>query len=97
MGGKGVGCRIRTGVQIRSAVELRNLECPLYLPGITGNSKALQRFRDGVVRIWRKWLTRRRRRGSRSWIVVNRLLAHYALPAAIAVHSVCRRVSQPVT
>jgi len=65
--------------------------------GITGNSKALQRFRDGVVRIWRKWLARRRRRGVLSWVVVNRLLARYALPAAIAVHSVCRRVSEPVT
>jgi RNA-directed DNA polymerase len=65
--------------------------------GITGNSQALQRFRDGVVRIWGKWLARRRRRGFRSWAVMNRLLARYALPAAIAVHSVCRRVSQPVT
>jgi RNA-directed DNA polymerase len=65
--------------------------------GITGNSKALQCFRDGVVRIWRKWLARRRRRGFLSWVAVNRLLARYALPAAIAVHSVCRRVSKPVT
>jgi RNA-directed DNA polymerase len=65
--------------------------------GITGNSLLLQRFRDGVVRIWRKWLARRRRRGFLSWAVFDRLLKRYVLPAAIAVHSVCRRVSEPVT
>jgi RNA-directed DNA polymerase len=65
--------------------------------GITGNSCRLQAFRNGVVRIWRKWLARRRRRGFLSWAVFGRLLKRYALPAAIAVHSVCRRVSEPVT
>ena len=47
--------------------------------------------------IWGKWLARRHRRGFLSWVVVNRLLVRYALPAAIAVHSVCRRVSEGVT
>jgi group II intron reverse transcriptase/maturase len=65
--------------------------------GITGNSRRLQAFRDAVVRIWRKWLARRRRRGFLSWDVLNRLLQRYPLPAAIAVHSVCRRVGEPMT
>jgi RNA-directed DNA polymerase len=65
--------------------------------GITGNGLALQRFRDGVVRIWRKWLARRRRRGSLSWAVFTRLLKRYMLPAAVVVHSVYRRVGEPVT
>lgn len=65
--------------------------------GITGNSCRLKAFRDGVVRIWRKWLARRRRRGLLSWDVLTRLLQRYPLPAAIAVHSVCRRVGESRT
>ena len=58
--------------------------------GITGNSFALSRFRAAVVRIWQKWLSRRRRRGFLSWVVFDRLLRRYPLPPAIALHSVCR-------
>jgi len=58
--------------------------------GITGNSFALSRFRAAVVRIWQKWLSRRRRRGFLSWVVFDRLLRRYPLPPAIAIHSVCR-------
>ena len=47
--------------------------------------------------VWKKWLARRRRRGFLSWAVFGRLLERYPLPAALAVHSVCRRVSEPVT
>jgi RNA-directed DNA polymerase len=65
--------------------------------GITGNGLAIQRFRDGVVRIWRKWLSRRRRRGYLSWTTFGRLLKRYVLPAALVVHSVYRRASQAVT
>jgi RNA-directed DNA polymerase len=65
--------------------------------GITGNGTALQCFRDGVVRIWRKWLARRRRCGFLSWAVLTQLLERYPLPAARVVHSVYRRVGEPVT
>jgi group II intron reverse transcriptase/maturase len=65
--------------------------------GITGNGVAIQRFRDGVVRIWRKWLSRRRRRGYLSWTTFGRLLKRYVLPAALVVHSVYRRASKAVT
>jgi RNA-directed DNA polymerase len=65
--------------------------------GITGNSPALSRFRAAVQRTWRQWLSRRRRRGFLSWTTFARLLKRYPLPAAIAVHSVCRPVGQPVT
>jgi len=65
--------------------------------GITGNSTAIQRFRDAVIRIWKKWLTRRRRGGFLSWDWLGRLLKRYVLPAAIAVHSVYRRAREPVT
>lgn len=65
--------------------------------GITGNGLSLQWFHEGVTRIWRKWLARRRRRGFLSWADFARLLQRYALPPVRVVHSVCRRVSEAVT
>jgi RNA-directed DNA polymerase len=58
--------------------------------GITGNGGALHRFRDAVLGLWRKWLSRRSRAAPLSWDQYNLLLRHYPLPAAIVVHSVCR-------
>ena len=69
--------------------------CAYY--GITGNSLLLQRFRHAVLRLWRKWLGRRRRHGFLSWTNFVRLLRVYPLPPAIAVHSVCRRAGEPAT
>jgi RNA-directed DNA polymerase len=62
--------------------------------GITGNSFAIARFRYEVLRLWRKWLLRRRRawRGTFDWF--RRLLTRYPLPFAVTVHSVCRRVAK---
>jgi RNA-directed DNA polymerase len=58
--------------------------------GITGNGGALHRFRDAVMRVWRKWLSRRSRCGTMPWERFNRLLQRYPLPPALVVHSVCR-------
>jgi RNA-directed DNA polymerase len=63
--------------------------------GITGNGGALHRFRDAVLRAWRKWLSRRTRGNSISWDHFTRLLARYPLPPALVVHSVCRPVAKP--
>lgn len=63
--------------------------------GITGNGEALSVFRDGVVRLWKKWLQRRTRRGFLSWAHFQRLLRRYPLPLAVVVHSVYRRVGKP--
>ena len=65
--------------------------------GITGNGEALSRFRDAVVRLWKKRLQRRKRSGFLSWAHFGRLLARYVLPAARVVHSVYRRARQPAT
>jgi RNA-directed DNA polymerase len=65
--------------------------------GITGNGLAIQRFREAVLRIWKKWLARRRRRGFLSWDRFGRLLKRYVLPPAIVVHSVYRQAREPVT
>ena len=58
--------------------------------GITGNSVALSRFRWFVTGIWRKWLSRRRRRGTIPWDQFYRLLGRYPLPPLVAIHSVYR-------
>jgi hypothetical protein len=64
--------------------------------GITGNSMALVRFRRAATWIWKRWLSRRRRRGSRmTWDRLKRFLERHPLPAALAVHSVCRPVAVP--
>ena len=61
--------------------------------GITGNGGALHRFRDGVVRLWRKWLSRRARGDPFSWDRFNLLLGRYPLPAAVVVHSGYRQAA----
>jgi RNA-directed DNA polymerase len=63
--------------------------------GITGNSHALARFRDEVRQVWRKWLSRRKRGNPLPWTEYARLLQRYPLPAALAVHSVCRPQRSP--
>jgi group II intron reverse transcriptase/maturase len=63
--------------------------------GITGNASALSRFKYEVTRVWRKWLSRRKRGSSITWDTFNRLLERYPLPAAQVVHSVYRRAAKP--
>lgn len=64
--------------------------------GITGNSIALNRFREEVKRQWWKWLGRRRSGNRPTWNWFIRLQARYPIPNAVAVHSVCRRRSEGV-
>jgi group II intron reverse transcriptase/maturase len=56
--------------------------------GITGNFFSLQDFLEGTRRIWRRWLSRRRRGGPLSWPEFLRLEQRYGLPRARVVHSV---------
>jgi group II intron reverse transcriptase/maturase len=59
--------------------------------GITGNFEALQRFRDAVRRLWRRWLSRRSGGYSTlAWDYFARVLQAYPLPPARVVHSVYR-------
>ncbi len=62
--------------------------------GITGNSVALSRFRWFVIGIWRKWLSRRRRKGTIPWDQFYRKLGRYPLPPPVAIHSTCRPVAR---
>jgi RNA-directed DNA polymerase len=60
--------------------------------GVTGNCSSLNRMREIVVRIWRKWLSRRSWKGRFGWASLWGLLERMPLPAARVVHSVYRRV-----
>lgn len=59
--------------------------------GITGNFKALARFRRGVERIWRHWLDRRSNRAQMNWDIFKKLLQRYPLPKPRVVHSYYHR------
>jgi hypothetical protein len=56
--------------------------------GITGNGRALARFRHEVRRQWRKWLNRRSQAARLSWAAFARLVQRYPLPPARVVHSI---------
>src|ERR1700751_1493142 len=54
--------------------------------GISGNIKRLRWYAYQVVRIWKKWLSRRDRRRRLHWHRLNDLLTRHPLPAARIVH-----------
>ena len=61
--------------------------------GITGNSVALSAFRWAEIGIWRKWLSRRRRRGTIAWDHFTQMLKRYPLQPPIVIHSNYRPVA----
>jgi len=63
--------------------------------GVTGNVRALSRFRREVERAWRKWLGRRSGKAHSSWEKFGPLLARYPLAPPRIVHSVYRRAAIP--
>jgi RNA-directed DNA polymerase len=57
--------------------------------GITGNGPWLKKFKQGVRRIWQKWLHRRSRSSTdMPWDRFMRLLERYRLPPTRVVHSI---------
>jgi RNA-directed DNA polymerase len=57
--------------------------------GITGNDRWLRKFREGVKKIWQKWLHRRSRSSTdMPWDRFTRLLQRYRLPPVRIVHSI---------
>ena len=56
--------------------------------GMTGNSQALHRYRWAALLLWRQWLRRRSQRAPMPWDRYKRLLRHYPVPNARAVHSI---------
>jgi RNA-directed DNA polymerase len=63
--------------------------------GVIGNHGSLQRFHYEVVHLWRKWLSRRKRRGQLSWSRFLGCLRIFVLPWPRASGVTVR--SQPVT
>lgn len=63
--------------------------------GITGNSKALGRFRYEVVKRWRAWLGRRSQRARMTWERMKRLLAKYPLARTVCYASKLRHAASP--
>lgn len=57
--------------------------------GVIGNLLCLQRFRYEVLRVWRTWLSRRRRRGTWPWARFNAFLRRVPLPWPRAAPSPC--------
>jgi hypothetical protein len=55
--------------------------------GVIGNLRCLSRFRYEVMRSWRKWLSRRKRRGRLTWSRFNELLKAFPLPRPRAAAS----------
>src|SRR5262245_39106228 len=54
--------------------------------GITGNARRLRWYANQVERIWRKWLSRRDRRGRFPWNRLAEILKRHPLPPARIVH-----------
>jgi len=62
--------------------------------GLTGNFEALVAFRWTVVRMWKKWLSRRSQRAYLSWEQFEVLLERFPLPRARVVHSIYRAAAK---
>ena len=93
----GQWCRAHRHWSLRDqhAALSRKLQGHYAYYGITGNAKALQRFRYEVERRWRKWLDRRSWRGRMRWERFGGLRKTYPLPQVCVVHSVSRCVANP--
>jgi group II intron reverse transcriptase/maturase len=82
-------------IKLQHAAMSRKLKGHFGYYGITGNSRALARFRHEAIRSWRKWLDRRGQRKSMPWSRFSRMLERYPLPPARAVHSIYRHAASP--
>jgi RNA-directed DNA polymerase len=54
--------------------------------GITGNIRQVNRYRQQVTKLWRKWLERRTRAKRLTWARFNAFLVRHPLPRAMIVH-----------
>ncbi len=63
--------------------------------GITGNWRALTRFRYEVRWAWRMWLNRRSAKARMTWERFERLVERYPLPAPVVRHWLRPRAANP--
>lgn len=83
-------CREHLHEPLREQVEQlgRKLKGHFGYYGLTGNYRSLLWFREGVIKIWRKWLARRGDPKGMSWKRMHKLLKSFYLPEARVVHSI---------
>jgi RNA-directed DNA polymerase len=67
--------------------------CAYY--GITGNGRRLWCFRNELLGVWRKWLSRRSQCSLVRWSAFTDLQLRYPLPPALVVHSIHRQGAKP--
>jgi RNA-directed DNA polymerase len=63
--------------------------------GVTGNARALGRYRQLAERTWRVWLNRRSQRARVTWEYYTQLLRRYPLLSPRVVHSIYPRAANP--
>ncbi len=63
--------------------------------GITGNFRAIERYRTQVQNLWKRWLGRRSHRARMTWERFQRILKRYPLPKARVIHSIYRLAANP--
>ena len=75
-------CRLNRHLPVREQYEMltRKLRGHYQYYGVLDNRSSLQRFYYEVVCQWRKWLSRRKRRGQLSWAGYLGLLRVFVLP-----------------
>jgi group II intron reverse transcriptase/maturase len=78
--------------QVRTLARKFKGHCGYY--GITGNSRALGRFRHELLTTWYKWLSRRSQR-RKPWEWFSATVKRLRFPAAVCVHSVLRPAASP--
>lgn len=85
-------------LEVQQAALSRKLRGHYAYYGITGNAERLGYFHCMVIRLWRKWLSRRSQRGRvlANWERFQRLLSRYPLPLPVAIHSVYRQAARPL-
>jgi len=86
-------------LEVQQAALSRKLRGHYAYYGITGNAERLGYFHQQVIRLWRKWLSRRSQRGRvlANWERFQRLLVRYPLPLPVAIHSVYRQAARPLS
>jgi group II intron reverse transcriptase/maturase len=90
-------CQLNRHRPLREQLQLLTAKlrghCGYY--GLTGNSRSLTRFRQGLLGRWRFWLNKRSHRTRMTWEKFSRLLDRYPLPQARAVHSTLLHAAKP--
>jgi RNA-directed DNA polymerase len=82
-------------VAVQYAAINRKLRGHYAYYGVTGNSRALSRYRQLVERTWRVWLNRRSQRARMTWERYKQLLRRYPLLPPRVVHSIYPRAANP--